>query len=488
MGLRKGISYQWKLFFPLVIGMWLALLTMGVWTFYTTRQSNIDRIQEQLDLINSRVIDYYEGPLPNSGLRAYLTFIYNYYRENPTFDAIRITVYMDGQMELSYGDPIILTPEEAAQTGGVTTESYGHNTNAFFSNSRDREYFYRIKRSADHRFAVYTFLPMDNQLEKSLDPGIRLFVALFVLAVFLTLMAYLASRHFTRNIKLLRSVANQAVKADGFLPPEDFPHDELGDINRQIVTLFNARTQAMERQRREHAVALHAIEEKAKAKRQMSSNINHELRTPIGVIKGYLDTILENPDMDFDTRNHFIRKALEHANRLVSLISDVSAITRLEDGAEMISTEELDFHDIAFTLANDIEESGVLGNMEFRYDVPLDCKVKGNYNLLNGMLMNLARNAAAYSKGTVCELLYIGQDATSYEFVFRDDGKGVSEEHIPHLFERFYRVDSGRARKSGGTGLGLPIVQSTILAHGGTISVANRPTGGLAFTFTLQKG
>ena len=220
----------------------------------------------------------------------------------------------------------------------------------------------------------------------------------------------------------------------------------------------------------------------------MSSNINHELRTPIGVIKGYLDTILENPDMDADTRNHFIRKALEHANRLVSLISDVSAITRLEDGAEMISTEELDFHDIAFNLANDIEESGVLGNMEFRYDVPLDCKVKGNYNLLNGMLMNLARNAAAYSKGTVCELLYIGQDASSYEFVFRDDGKGVSEEHIPHLFERFYRVDSGRARKSGGTGLGLTIVQSTILAHGGKISVANRPTGGLAFTFTLQKG
>lgn len=318
MGLRKGISYQWKLFFPLVIGMWLALLTMGLWAFYTNRQSNIDRIQEQLDQINSRVINYYEGPMPLSGLRAYLTFIYNYYRDNPTFDAIRISVYKDGQLELSYGDPIILTPEEAAQTGGVTTESYGHNTNAFFSSSRDREYFYRIKRSADHRFAVYTFLPMDNQLEKSLDPGIRLFVALFILAVFLTLMAYLASRHFTRNIKLLRSVANQAVKADGFLPPEDFPHDELGDINRQIVTLFNARTQAMERQRREHAVALHAIEEKAKAKRQMSSNINHELRTPIGVIKGYLDTILENPDMDADTRNHFIRKALEHANRLVS--------------------------------------------------------------------------------------------------------------------------------------------------------------------------
>lgn len=106
MGLRKGISYQWKLFFPLVIGMWLALLTMGLWAFYTNRQSNIDRIQAQLDQINSRVINYYEGPMPLGGLRAYLTFIYNYYRDNPTFDAIRISVYMDGQMELSYGDPI----------------------------------------------------------------------------------------------------------------------------------------------------------------------------------------------------------------------------------------------------------------------------------------------------------------------------------------------------------------------------------------------
>lgn len=241
------------------------------------------------------------------------------------------------------------------------------------------------------------------------------------------------------------------------------------------------------RQKREHEVAMHAIEEKARAKRQLTNNINHELRTPIGVIKGYIDTILENPDMDADSRNHFLRKAQEHINRLVNLIADVSAITRLEEGGELISTEELDYHDLAFTIANDVEETGVLGKMKFNFDVPLDCKINGNYNLLSGMLINLVKNAAAYSKGTECELVCTGENDRFYFFEFRDNGVGVGEEHIPHLFDRFYRVDSGRTRRAGGTGLGLPIVQNTILAHGGTIEVVNRPEGGLCFKFSLQK-
>ena len=125
--------------------------------------------------------------------------------------------------------------------------------------------------------------------------------------------------------------------------------------------------------------------------------------------------------------------------------------------------------------------------MEFRYDIPLDCKVMGNYNLLLGMILNLAKNAGAYSKGTFCELVLTGQDEKFYHFEFRDNGTGVGEEHLPHLFDRFYRIDSGRTRKAGGTGLGLPIVQNTVLAHGGTIEVTNGVLGGLCFKFTLPK-
>ena len=107
------------------------------------------------------------------------------------------------------------------------------------------------------------------------------------------------------------------------------------------------------------------MEEKARMKRQLTNNINHELKTPIGVIKGYLDTIIENPDMDPASRTHFQLKAREHVNRLVNLITDVSAITRLEEGTGMISTEELDYHDVVYNISNDVEESGAAGNLEF---------------------------------------------------------------------------------------------------------------------------
>lgn len=191
--------------------------------------------------------------------------------------------------------------------------------------------------------------------------------------------------------------------------------------------------------------------------------------------------------MDESSRNHFIRKALDHANRLTSLMNDVSAITRLEEGGALINTEELDYHDLVYTVMSDLNESDALGSLEFVYDIPTDCMITGNNSLLSGMLLNLAKNAATYSKGTKCGVRLDGEDDKFYRFVFFDNGTGVAEEHLPHLFERFYRIDSGRSRKTGGTGLGLPIVQNTILAHGGTIKVRNNPNGGLEFVFTLPK-
>ena len=220
----------------------------------------------------------------------------------------------------------------------------------------------------------------------------------------------------------------------------------------------------------------------------MTNNINHELKTPIGVIKGYLDTIAENPEMEESSRNHFIRKAREHVDRLVSLMADVSAITRLDEGANMVATENVDFHDIAYSLESDIRNTDILGNMKFRVNIPVGTMVVANFNLITAMLMNFLKNSAAYSKGTMCELSIVSEDADFVTFSFRDDGVGVPEQSVPHLFERFYRIDSGRTRKAGGTGLGLAIVQTTVVAHGGTITARNRVDGtGLEFIFSLPK-
>ena len=214
---------------------------------------------------------------------------------------------------------------------------------------------------------------------------------------------------------------------------------------------------------------------------------SHELKTPIGVIKGYLDTIADNPDMDESSRRHFILKAQEHANRLVHLVADVTAISRLQDGSSLINLEDTDYHDIVYTVCSDVVESGQIGGMEFENGVEPGTYIKGNYNLLTGMLLNLIRNAVSYSRGTECGVRMLREDDRFYYFEFYDNGSGVAEEHLEHLFERFYRIDSGRSRKVGGTGLGLPIVQSTIEAHGGSISVSNRDGGGLSFVYSLPK-
>ena len=205
------------------------------------------------------------------------------------------------------------------------------------------------------------------------------------------------------------------------------------------------------------------------------------------MVKGYLDTIIQHPEMDDESRQHFLRKVSEHVDRLTQLLNDLSSITRLEYGSQMISTEPVDFHEVVFQCVCDFETSGLLHDMAFNYDIPTYCKVVGNETLLAAMITNLTKNAVAYSKGTECTLILTDKDDKFFHFAFYDNGVGVKPESLPHLFDRFFREDNGRSRKKGGTGLGLSIVQSTIEALGGTISAENRSGGGLIFRFTLRR-
>lgn len=479
MALRKQISYQWQLFIPLVTTLWIFIFSVAIWQYTREKEYRKNEIDSQLDLVTNRILAAYDNDVDPT---QFVDFVCRYYRDNPLYDLLRVSVYKDGELTRSWGEPIGVTDGERAIGHGFAIPTDEDPVES------DRHYFYyKSMWSDDHKVAVYTALPFDTDIIGASMPSNAIFLTMIIVGIIMTAIAYVSTRYFGKNIRNLRSIANQAANDPEFIPQMNIPHDELGDITRQIIFIYNERLRAMERQRKEHAVAMHAIEEKALAKRQMSNNINHELRTPIGVIKGYLDTILENPDMDESSRTHFLKKASEHVDRLVNLIADVSAITRLEEGAGVISTEEINYHDLVFTIANDLEESKTMGDMTLSFDIPLDCSVEGNFNLLSNMILNLCKNSAAYSKGTRCELVLTDSDSDFHYFEFRDDGTGVSEEHLPHLFDRFYRIDSGRSRKAGGTGLGLPIVQNTILAHGGKIEVFNGKLGGLAFRFSIPR-
>jgi signal transduction histidine kinase len=118
-------------------------------------------------------------------------------------------------------------------------------------------------------------------------------------------------------------------------------------------------------------------------------------------------------------------------------------------------------------------------------ELPDELLVRGNSTLLMSIFKNLTDNSIAYSGGRDIYIRLIDKDDSLYTISFADNGIGVDEEHIGHIFERFYRIDKGRSRKLGGTGLGLSIVKNAVLFHGGDISVKNRKIGGLEFTLTL---
>ena len=125
--------------------------------------------------------------------------------------------------------------------------------------------------------------------------------------------------------------------------------------------------------------------------------------------------------------------------------------------------------------------------MRMNISLPEKVVINGNSTLLMSIFKNLTDNALAYSGGRDIYIKLVEETANSYTLSFADNGIGVDEEHIGHIFERFYRIDKGRSRKLGGTGLGLSIVKNSILFHGGDISVCNRKIGGLEFTITLPK-
>lgn len=468
------------MFLPLVSIIWLILAVMGFWMYHSERMLKEEGLRNQLTFVVKRIIAGYED---DNDLDKYYKFVDAYFTEHPLFDAIRITTYFNGRPHKSIGEPIKPSEIGRDKDGTIQRSVTSHDEETL----RRSNFYYDISRSEDGRVVIYTMLPFDDSLIEATQATNKMFFILLLVAICGTVLAWVMSRRLGRNIKTLHDFAERASSDPDFVPNVTFPHDELGDVSRHIVNFYNQRNAAVIKLKREHNIAYHALEDKARMKRELTNNINHELKTPISVIKGYVDTILDHPEMDDDSRRHFLRKVSEHIDRLTQLVNDLSSITRLEEGAQMINTEPVNFHEVVFHAVSDFESSGLLGNMDFNYDIPSFCRVIGNQTLLLGVITNLTKNAVAYSKGTECSLILTDKDDRFYHFAFYDNGVGVKAESIPHLFDRFFREDNGRSRKKGGTGLGLSIVQNTIEALGGTISVDNRNGGGLIFRFSLRR-
>ena len=228
-------------------------------------------------------------------------------------------------------------------------------------------------------------------------------------------------------------------------------------------------------------------EKEHQMRRELTQNIAHELKTPVASILGYTETILDTPDMSEETRQQFITRTHAQANRLAALLQDVSMLTRMDYAADLLTKERVD---VSQLFADIVQETAIAfekHRMTLNNSLPQDIVIQGVPSLIYSIFRNLMDNAVNYAgEGTVVQISAEPID-DSWVFRFSDNGVGIAPEHLPRLFERFYRIDKGRSRSLGGTGLGLAIVKNAVLLHGGTITVSPADKGGLAFEFTLKK-
>lgn len=229
-------------------------------------------------------------------------------------------------------------------------------------------------------------------------------------------------------------------------------------------------------------------EEQARMKKQITQNMAHELKTPVSSIQGYIETILNNPNLPQPTLQQFLQRSYAQVTRLGNLVNDIATITRMDEAGTQIDTEELDLSIMIQNICSELSLPLKEKKMQINCAIPPQMPITGNYSLLYSIFRNLCDNAIAYAGEEVTiNIKCILEDEQFYFFSFADNGVGVDSKHLNRLFERFYRVDKGRSRKIGGTGLGLAIVKNAVLFHGGTIHARQAKEGGLEFLFMLQK-
>lgn len=303
----------------------------------------------------------------------------------------------------------------------------------------------------------------------------------------MSVLAYFATRRLGKTIERLNRFASKAEKGEVFDETEPFPNDELGSISNHIIRLYKRWQQTVADRDKAHEATMREEQDKIRIKRQLTNNINHELKTPVASIQVCLETLLSGIKLDEEKRQELIERCYVNNNRLRRLLNDVSLITRMEDGGQLITRERVIINDIIEEISDEME---MLPNDERFYlhiNFPEKVCIEGNLSLIGSIFRNLTENALAYSGGKNIYITLLENSTEQCLIRFEDDGRGVSEEQLPRLFERFYRIDKGRSRQLGGTGLGLSIVKHAVQFHGGVIVASNRSVGGLCFEFSLKK-
>jgi len=258
-----------------------------------------------------------------------------------------------------------------------------------------------------------------------------------------------------------------------------FLSKKLKSISAERNNLIKERTEEIKR-----------LNELENYRKEYLGNISHELKTPIFNIQGYISTLLDGGIDDAKVNKDFLGKAEKSVDRMIAIVEDLQTITQLEKGELEIEEERFDI----VALAKDVLDAQELNakeskiNLELKNDASQNIFAFADRFRVRQVIVNLIVNSVRYGKQNGITSIKISDAGEKVIVEISDNGIGISKEHLPRIFERFYRVDKSRSREMGGTGLGLSIVKHIIEAHGQNIDVMSTEGVGSVFSFTLKKG
>lgn len=477
MALLIKLTYHRRLFLGLVIYSWLLVGCFAGFQYYREKRFKIDELNMQLQMVNGQILDRLADGEPVGDLSKLVG-------RHP-FDEIRISI-IDKAGKVVYDNSLDSLPGgnhlDREEIAAAMKRGEGFSLRRH-SESTGQTYFYSAKSGGD--YIVRTAVPYSMTLNQLLAADYGFLWFMVVVTCVMCVFGYFATRRVGQHVARLNNFAEMAERGERIFDTEPFPHDEMGDISNHIVRLYAQLQQAISDRDHEHRLALHQEQEKIRIKRQLTNNINHELKTPVASMQVCLETLMNHKGLSEEKRNEFIARCYAACDRLRRLMADVAAITRMEDGGDTIDKEPVCLRDIVADICDEYAPAAGEKGVDIVNTVTYSGPFTGNATLLGSIFRNLIDNALAYSGGTRIELRE--HDAADGYVVISvaDNGYGVAPEHISRLFERFYRVDKGRSRQIGGTGLGLAIVKNAVLWHGGSITVQNRQSGGLRFEMRL---
>jgi two-component system phosphate regulon sensor histidine kinase PhoR len=313
----------------------------------------------------------------------------------------------------------------------------------------------------------------------------RYFMALIVLLIIFGfsfwIVRFLVEKFIHRQIKLIYKLIYQtkASKREEFFQKKVLPQQGLEEVGEEVLQWADQRKVEME-----------LLEKNEAFRKEFLQNLSHEFKTPAFAIQGYLETLLSGAMDNPEVSQKFLTNAYKNTERLINLISDLDEITKLESGKQELHYQNFIIQD----LINDVYDSLTIKSeaKNIHCQIKKGCEqpisVYADKEKIRQVLINLVDNAIKYGnqEGKVEASIYKTDDKTILVEI-TDDGIGIAEEHIPRIFERFYRTDYGRSRNIGGTGLGLAICKHIIEAHGQFIQARSSPGIGTTFGFTLNK-